>query len=261
MLLRASCSFTMHAALPVTSIFMLRAQSGAAQFISSEAFVTTPYVHVNEYIDNYGNLCQRLIIPEGVFLLESQVTATCSPIIDVHPSAGYSPVETLPDYVLQFLLPSRYCESDKITELATEVTRGCLPGYEQVEAIRSWVYNNFRYRYGVTNSSTSAMDIINSRTGVCRDYSHVAISLCRNLDIPARMAVGYLNQLKPMDLHAWFEAYVGDRWYTFDATQPTPVGGRITMAYGRDAADVAFASHFGIVELQKMEVNVEEIQC
>lgn len=261
MQLQASCSFTMHTDTPAPSIFMLRPRSGSAQLISSETFITHPHVPVTEYIDAYGNLCQRLTIPPGGFLLESRVTAECPAQIDVHPYAGYTPVEQLPDYALQFLLPSRYCESDKMNSLATEITRGVSPGYPQVEAIRSWVHRHFNYQYGVTNSSTSAWDVVETRTGVCRDYSHMAIALCRNLDIPARMVVGYLYHLIPMDLHAWFEAFVGGRWYTFDATQPTAVGGRIIMAYGRDAADVAFASHFGIVELQKMEVKVEEMQC
>lgn len=257
--LRASCTFSMYTEMHASSIFMLRPRSGSAQLISSEVFLISPQVPVTEYIDAYGNLCQRLTIPPGEFLLESSVMAECSADVDVHPSAGYTPVEQLPDYALQFLLPSRYCESDKMTNLAAEITGGILPGYQQVEAIRNWVHSHFHYQYGVTNSSTSAWDVMETRIGVCRDYAHVAIALCRNLDIPARMVVGYLYKLIPMDLHAWFEAFVGGRWYTFDATQTTPVGGRIIMAYGRDAADVAFASHFGMVELKKMEVKVEEM--
>lgn len=259
MLLQASSFFEMYAEIPVTSIFMLRSKSGPAQFIRQEAFLTTPQVPVNEYVDAYGNICQRIIVPAGNFSLESSITAECSPVIYVHPTAGYTPIEYLPDNVLQFLLPSRYCESDKVTELATQITIGQQPGYAQVEAIRQWVHTNFSRQYGTTNSSTSALDVLKSRTGVCRDYTHAAMALCRNLDIPARMVVGYLHDLKPMDLHAWFEAYVGDRWYTFDAITDAPVGGRIIMAYGRDAADVAFASHFGNVLLKDMVISVKEI--
>lgn len=259
MLLQASCSFEMFTETPATSIFMLRPQSGAAQFIRQESFTLHPQVPVTEYIDGYGNLCQRLVIPAGNFTLQSSVTAECSPGFDVHKNAWYSPVETLPAPVLQFLLPSRYCESDKFTQLATEITAELPAGYPQVEAICRWIHRNFTRQYGVTNSSTSAWDMLQTKTGVCRDYTHVAIALCRNLDIPARMVAGYLQHLEPMDLHAWFEAWVGDRWYTFDALLPDATGGRIIMAYGRDAADVAFASHFGNVLLQKMEVNVKEI--
>lgn len=259
MLLKASSYFEMYAEAAVTSIFMLRSKSGPAQVIRQEAFLTTPQVPYNEYVDGYGNICQRIIVPAGDFTLETSVIAECSAHIDVDMSAGYTPVEALPDHVLQFLLPSRYCESDKVTELATHITKGVDPGYAQVEAIQQWVHSNFRRQYGSTNSSTSAVDVLQSRTGVCRDYTHAAIALCRNLDIPARMTVGYLYKLEPMDLHAWFEAYVGGRWYTFDALMEHPVGGRIIMACGRDAADVAFATYFGNVELKKMVVGIEEI--
>jgi transglutaminase-like putative cysteine protease len=259
MLLRASSFFEMYAALPVTSIFMLRPQSGAAQFIRQAAFLTTPHVPITEYADGYGNVCQRLIIPAGTFTIRTSVTAECSANIDVNMNAGYTPIEYLPDDVLQYLLPSRYCESDKVAELAAQITSDLTPGYPQVEGIRQWVHTNILRQYGATNSSTSALDVLQSRTGVCRDYTHVAISLCRNINIPARMVAGYLNDLKPMDLHAWFEAYVGGRWYTFDAIMDKPVGGRIIMAYGRDAADVAFASYFGGVELRTMRVSVKEV--
>lgn len=247
----------MSAAEPVPGIFMLRPQSGAGQRIRSESFILTPDVPVTEYMDLYGNLCQRIIIPTGTFQLECNVVADCPEDIDVHPTAPYTPIEELPDNVLQYLLASRYCESDKLVNLAMEITRDAWPGYPKVEAIRSWIYNNFNYSYGVTNSSTSALDVVATRTGVCRDYTHLGMALCRSIDIPARMVVGYLYDLKPMDLHAWFEAYVGGRWYTFDATQSAPKGKRIAMAYGRDAADVAFATYFGTVELNRMSVAVK----
>lgn len=258
MLLHASSSFEFYTEIPATSIFMLRSKSGPGQFIREESFLTTPQVAVSEYVDGYGNICQRLTVPAGTFLLETNVTAEVSESIDVDMNAAYTPVESVPDNILQFLLPSRYCESDKVTELAATIIKGLRPGYAQVEAIRHWVHTNFTRKYGTTNSSTSAVDVLHTKTGVCRDFTHAAIALCRNLDIPARMVVGYLYDLKPMDLHAWFEAYVGNRWYTFDALLDKPLGGRIIMAYGRDAADVAFASHFGYVNLRRMEVKVVE---
>lgn len=259
MLLQASSYFELYTEYPVTSIFMLRSKSEPTQFIRQEAFLTDPLVPVKEYIDGYGNICQRTILPEGTTILESTVIAECNADIDVNTDAGYVPVEELPDQVLQFLLPSRYCESDKTGELAMEIIKDAQPGYAQVEAIRQWCYQNISRQYGTTNSSTSAIDVLQSKTGVCRDFTHVAMALCRSINIPARMMVGYLHELKPMDLHAWFEAYVGDRWYTFDAMMEQPVGGRIIMAYGRDAADVAFASHFGEVVLVRMEVKVEKV--
>lgn len=260
MLLQASSFFELYTEYPVTSIFMLRSKSEPTQFIRQEAFLTTPLVPVNEYIDGYGNICQRTILPVGTTIIESSVIAECDESIDVNPAAAYVPIEELPGIVLQFLLPSRYCESDKVGELAMEIIKDIQSGYEQVEAIRQWCFQNISRQYGTTNSSTSAIDVLQSRTGVCRDFTHVAIALCRSINIPARMVVGYLHDLKPMDLHAWFEAYVGDRWYTFDALMEKPVGGRIIMAIGRDAADVAFASHFGEVVLVKMEVNVDEVK-
>lgn len=258
MLIHASSFFEMQTVSPVTSIFKLRSKSGPHQLIIEETFLTIPQVQVNEYVDEYGNICQRLTIPAGDFSLESSVIAECSETIDVDMNAGFIPIEDLPDNVLQFLLPSRYCESDKVTELATQITHGLQPGYAQVEGIRQWVHNNFTRQYGTTVSSTSALDVLQSKIGVCRDFTHAAIAICRNLDIPARMAAGYLYGLKPMDLHAWFEAYVGNRWYTFDPLMEKPMGGRIIMAYGRDAADVAFASYFGNVVLKNMVINVRD---
>lgn len=259
MLLKASSFFEFYAEYPVTSIFMLRSKSAPTQIIRQEAFLTTPLLPLSEYIDGYGNICQRTILPAGVTTIESNVIAECDMDIDVHTDAAYVAIEDLPDHVLQYLLPSRYCEADKVAALAMEIVKDIQSAYAQVEAIRQWCYNHLSRQYGTTNSSTSAVDVLAGRMGVCRDFTHVAIALCRSINIPARMVVGYLHELKPMDLHAWFEAYVGDRWYTFDALMERPVGGRIIMAHGRDAADVAFASHFGTVVLVKMEVKVEEI--
>ncbi|PSL23750.1 transglutaminase-like domain-containing protein [Chitinophaga ginsengisoli] len=260
MLLQASTFFEFYAEYPVTSIFMLRSKSEHAQIIRQEAFLTTPLLPLSEYIDTHGNICQRTILPAGITTIESSVIAECDMHIDVNTDAAYVAIEDLPDHVLQYLLPSRYCEADKVGAQAMEIVKDIQSAYAQVEAIRQWCYSNLYRQYGTTNSSTSAMDVLGSRTGVCRDFTHVAISLCRSINIPARMVVGYLYELKPMDLHAWFEAYVGNRWYTFDALMEQPVGGRIIMAYGRDAADVAFASHFGEVVMVKMEVKVEEVK-
>ena len=155
---------------------------------------------------------------------------------------------------LVFLLPSRYCPSDKLESRAREIVGTASPGYGQVEAIRAWIQAHLEYRYGSSNVSTDAADTLAAGAGVCRDFAHVGIALTRALRIPARMVVGYLHQLEPMDLHAWFEAFVGGRWYTFDATQQQPRGGRVVLAYGRDAADVAFISNYGPLVSTKMTV-------
>ena len=146
-------------------------------------------------------------------------------------------------------------------ERAAEIVAGAAPGYAQVEVIRAWIQHNIEYKYGVSNESTDALETLEAGAGVCRDFSHIGIALCRSLGIPARMVVGYLYQLDPMDLHAWFEAHVGGRWYTFDATQVQPRGGRIVVAYGRDAADVAFLSNYAALETVGMQVKVELLQA
>ena len=198
-------------------------------------------------------------MPAGRLEITAITTADTSPVIDVAPGAPRTPPELLPECVLTFVLPSRYCQADLLGGLAEQITSGSADGYDEVEAIRHWVHENIEYQYGVSDSSTSACDTERDRKGVCRDFSHLALALCRSLNIPARMVVGYLHELDPMDQHAWFEAFVDGRWYTFDATQDQPKGGRIAIAYGRDAADVAFATHFGPAELEQFEVWVKRV--
>lgn len=256
MRLSATLILETDAATPVPCILMLNPRTGDGQVIESDDMKTSRPCPRMKYVDVYGNSCLRTIIPSGTFRLESRIIASCPDEIDVDPAAGFIPMEDIPDNVLQFLLPSRYCEADRLGAKAREIVRSAAPGYEQVETIRQWIHDHFEYVYGTTNSSTSAIDVIASGKGVCRDYAHTGIALCRSLDIPARMVVGYLYELKPMDMHAWFQAYVGGRWFTFDATQTGPRGNRIVVAYGRDAADVAIATHFADMGMQ-LNVSVE----
>jgi transglutaminase-like putative cysteine protease len=213
---------------------------------------------VDEYTDSFGNLCQRLIAPPGSFKVRTSATVDAAEHIDVQPGAPFTLIEELPDDAYQFLLPSRYCQSDMLEEKALEVVGEATPGYDQVEAIRAWIHANIDYRSGSSDVSTSALETLERRAGVCRDFVHLGVALCRSLNMPARMVVGYLYRLQPMDLHAWFEAFVGGRWYSFDATQPEPRGGRIAIGYGRDAADVAMATHFGPATITDMRVWVEK---
>lgn len=260
MQLEAGCTLTFDMQAPVPMVLMLRPRSGAGQWVVRESYDLTPHIPVTEYTDGFGNLCQRLVTPVGRFRVEVVVTVDTADVLDSDPTAGYVPVEQLPEDVLQFLLPSRYCQSDQLGDLALEIVGNAAPGYAQAEAIRHWIQQNIEYRYNVSNASTSAADTAQQRQGVCRDFSHLGIALCRSLNIPARMVVGYLHELDPMDLHAWFEAFVGGRWYTFDATQPTLRGNRITIAYGRDAADVALTTQFGPGTLEEMYVWVNAAQ-
>lgn len=258
MRLEAGCEILFEAGAQIPLILMLRPRSGVGQWILQEAYLREPSVTVIEYTDGYGNLCQRLVAPEGPFRVRTTACVDTADKIDVDLDAAFVPVQNLPEDVLQFLLPSRYCQSDLMGDRAVEIVADANPGYAQVEAIRAWIQANVTYEYGTSNASTSAMDTAEQQTGVCRDFAHLGIALCRSLSIPARMVVGYLYQLEPMDLHAWFEAYVGDRWYTFDATQKEPRGNRIAIAYGRDAADVALATQYGPMQLKQMQVWVNE---
>lgn len=258
MKLNAGCHLSFEAIAPSPLILMLRPRSGLGQWVVREEYQFEPTVSVVEYVDSYGNLCQRLITPQGSFQVKTTAIVETSDTIDVEPGAAFVPVQNLPDYTLQFLLPSRYCQSDLLSNLANEIVGSIEPAYDQVEAIRNWIHTQVEYRYATSNASTSAIETAKTRVGVCRDFVHLGLALCRSLTIPARMVVGYLYQLEPMDLHAWFEAFVGDRWYTFDATQSAPRGNRIAIAYGRDAADVALATQFGLLTLTGMNVWVEE---
>lgn len=256
MQLDAGCALSFEASTPTPVIFMLRPRSGYGQWVMREEYLLQPTVPVVEYADTYGNLCQRMVVAPGRFSIRSTAQVETADTIDVDFDAAYVPVQNLPEFVLPFLLPSRYCQSDQLGKLAQDIVAHTAPGYEQVETIRQWIQTQVDYQYGTSNSSTSALETAQQRVGVCRDFAHLGIALCRSLNIPARMVVGYLYQLEPMDLHAWFEAYVGDRWYTFDATQKEPKGNRITIAYGRDAADVALSTQFGAMQLLDMQVWV-----
>ncbi len=257
MRLRATCEIKLMADKATPLIAMLRPRSGEAQWVASESYDINPFSSAIEYVDTYGNLCQRMTAPAEHFTIRTEAVVEVSENIAVSPGAPLTQFSAVPDYALQFLLPSRYCPSDMMSQLAAEVTGNALPGYDQVEAIRGWINQNITYRYGVSNASTSALDTVAARAGVCRDFAHIGLSLCRSLQIPARMVVGYLYRLDPMDLHAWFEAYIDGKWFTFDATQVAPRGGRIALAYGRDAADVALITELGTLSTEGMQVQVE----
>lgn len=258
MRLRAGCEMTLVAPSAASVIAMLRPRSGEAQFIVSELYDFEPVVRAVEYVDVFGNLCQRIVVPPGGFRIRTEVVIDVDAAIAVGRGVPATPPEALPSEVLQFLLPSRYCPSDTFYQTATDVVAAAAPGYDQVDAACAWIREHIQYRYGVSDGSTSATDTLRDGAGVCRDFSHVGISMCRALSIPARMVVGYLHRLDPMDLHAWFEAFVDGRWYTFDATQAEAKGGRIAVAYGRDAADVALITQLAPLKTQDMKVWVAE---
>ncbi|AJR03508.1 transglutaminase domain-containing protein [Siansivirga zeaxanthinifaciens] len=245
MWLRVSCNLVFDIEIPTPFILMLRARSGAQQWISREVYNINPNVTANEYIDAFGNLCQRVLAPSGLFSIYTEAEAKVSDFSDIAPNAPLVNVENIPDNILCYLLPSRYCESDRFGDLAQAITMNELQGYNQVEAIENWLRHHITYLPGSSDYPISAIEVHQKQQGVCRDLAHLGIALCRSLSIPARMVVGYLHELYPMDMHAWFEAYVGNRWYLFDATQPYKKGGYVAVAYGRDAADVPIFNQFG----------------
>ena len=257
MKLKAACTLSVTAKSDCPLVAMLRPRSGQAQWIISDRYELQPWVPTTEFVDSYGNLCQRLVVPQGKMRLAVEVTMEVDARIAVAFDAPRTPIAELPHNVLLYLLQSRYCPSDRMVEKALAVVGDTRPGYAQAEKIRAWIQQHLAYRYGVSLATTDALETLAHGAGVCRDFAHVGIALCRSLQIPARMVVGYLHGLEPMDLHAWFEAFVGGRWYTFDATQATPRGGRIVLAYGHDAADVAFISDYGAQALQVDEMLVE----
>ena len=224
---------------------MLRPRSGAQQWIAKEEFLLNPSIPAYEFTDDYGNLCQRMVAPPGEFSVYTSARVMTSDETDVEPGGAFIEVQNLPDDVLKYLLPSRYCESDRFGEMATEITADLTLGYDQVTGIEGWLHDKVQYLPGSSSVPLSAIEVNQQQSGVCRDLSHLGIALCRSLSIPARMVVGYLHGLEPMELHAWFEAFVAGRWYTFDATQNKKRGGYVTTGYGRDAANVAIYNQFG----------------
>jgi transglutaminase-like putative cysteine protease len=260
MWLHASTLLEFHVPVAAPFLLMLRPRSGMQQWVAREQYVVLPNVPTMEFTDPFGNLCQRLVAPEGRFSIHTSVDIEAADECDRDPGAPFIEVQDLPEGSLPFLLPSRYCESDRFAPLASSIVMGHRPGYDQCEAIVAHIRERIAYRPERGEQIVSAWEALQQGYGVCRDLAHIGISCCRALAIPARLVVGYLETLKPMDLHAWFEAYVGHRWYTFDPTQQDLVGGRIALAYGRDAADVAIYTQFGVpVALLNMNVSVERL--
>lgn len=246
MRLLTGCELCIETDVSSPVLAMLRPRAGGARWQVNDRDGFDDAHAFSEHRDGFGNLCQRFTVPRGLTRLRVESLADAAPDLPVAPMAPANDPAALPAETLQFLLPSRYCPSDRAAmwTRAQEVVGDAPAGYAQAEAIRAWIQTHLAYRYGTSDASTDAQQTLEHGAGVCRDFAHVGITLCRALDIPARMVVGWLHDLKPMDMHAWFEAYLGDRWYAFDATQAQPRGGRVVIAHGRDAADVAFLTTY-----------------
>lgn len=260
----ASCSISFEVDVPAPMVFMLRPRSGPGQWVAREAYEIRPAIEVIEFTDAFGNLCQRFVAPVGELNIHTSVDVQLSPRSNGlrNPAdAHFVPVPQLPDDALTYLLPSRYCESDRFGDMATEIVGFSDPGYQQVESIVQWVRDNVRNTPLSSTYPISAAEVNKRREGVCRDLAHISIALCRAICIPARLVVGYLHGLEPMDIHAWIEVFVGDDWWTFDPAVPfQPSEARISIARGRDAADVAIYNQFGPLLLpQDLQVRVRQL--
>lgn len=258
--LRASCALSFSVSLPTPMIFMLRPRSGRSQWVTRDDYRLSPLVEVTEDTDAFGNLSQRIVAPVGEF----EIFSSAEVVIDnksLPTELGtFVEVPNLPHDVLVYLLPSRYCESDRFGDMAMDITAGHEPGYAQVQAITDWVRRNVRNNPGSSQYPVSAVEVNARREGVCRDLAQISIALCRALCIPARLVVGYLHGLEPMDIHAWFEVFLGGRWYTFDPAAADSKGLRIVIAHGRDSTDVAIYNQYGPLLLpNSMTVTVDEV--
>ena len=240
--------------------------SRVADLITPDLLVTEPAVPVTAYRDTFGNWCSRLLAPKGTLRLTTDALIHDSGLPDiVVPSARQTPVIELPDETLLFLLGSRYCETDRLTDVAWKLFGHTPPGWARVQAVCDYVHSHIAFGYEHARHTKTAWDVFHERVGVCRDYAHLAITFCRCLNIPARYCTGYLGDMGmpppygPMDFAGWFEVWLDGHWYTFDARNNTPRIGRVLIARGRDAADVAISNTFGPNTLKRFIVRTDEV--
>lgn len=227
---------------------------------------TDPEVPMYDYVDGFGNVCSRIVIPAGGLSFRCDFTIEDDGLPDaVTPDAIQHEVRDLPDDILVFLLGSRYCETDRLSETAWALFGHTKPGWERVSAIVDFVHQHIEFGYPHARATRTAWEAYQEGVGVCRDYAHLAVALCRCVNIPARYCTGYLGDIgippvdAPMDFSAWFEVYLGGTWHTFDARHNTPRIGRILMARGRDATDAALTTTFGATTLSRFEVHTDEV--
>jgi transglutaminase-like putative cysteine protease len=224
-----------------------------------------PPIESWEYVDGFGNACNRIVAPAGLTTISTEFEIYDSGLPDPVPvDAVQHPIQELPDEVLPFLLGSRYCDTDRMGDFAWATFAQTPLGWARVQAILDFVHNHIAFDYQKADATRTAHGGYTDRTGVCRDFAHLAITLCRCMNIPARYCTGYLGDIgvpadpAPMDFSAWFEVYLSGRWHTVDARHNTPRIGRILMATGRDATDVALSTSFGPSLLTRFEVVTEE---
>jgi transglutaminase-like putative cysteine protease len=234
--------------------------------LSEHRIQFSPNIPSRDYVDMFGNTCTRIVAPAGLIEMRNDFLISDSGLPDqVAPDARQLEVGDLPDDVLVYLLGSRYCDTQKLSTLAWSLFGGVTPGWQRVQAICDYVHDRITFGYEHARSDRTASEGHEERVGVCRDFAHLAVTLCRCMNFPARYCTGYLGDigvpvdLAPMDFSAWFEVYLDGRWLTFDARHNHPRIGRIVVARGRDAADVAISTSFGAACLASFAVITEEV--
>ena len=267
MLIRYGYDFTLACDQPTAVVMMVSARpERAADMVRPECHSRTPDVREDVYHDSFGNVCRRIIAPAGQIRLQGEGLMRDSGLIDpVFPFAQEHPVSDLPDEALMYLLSSRYCEVDRLSQLAWDLFGQLQPGWGRVQAICDYVHGHIRFNYADARSSRTAYEAWQEGRGVCRDFAHLAITLCRCMNIPARYVNGQLGDFgipytpDPMDYAAWMEVYLGGAWRTFDPRINVRRIGRIVVAYGRDAVDVPMITSFGPHILKSFTVITDEV--
>ena len=258
-------AFELANATPIVAMLYVH-PSRHDDLVTPEVLKLEPDLPIHTYTDSFGNICGRLLAPAGTvrFTLDARIRDSGLPDPEA-PNAPQHAIEDLPDETLRFLLPSRYCEVDKLNDIAWKLFGATSPGWARAQAICDWVHNHITFGYHFADSQKSALEVYRDGKGVCRDFMHLAVTFCRCMNIPARYVTGYLGDIGvppapyPMDFSAWFEVFLGGKWHTFDARHNQRRIGRILMAVGRDAADVALTTNFGSAKLLKFHVVTEEV--
>jgi transglutaminase-like putative cysteine protease len=268
MLIKIGYDIALRFPISTPVIYLLRVHpSRRSDLVEPERFSTEPVLPAHEYYDGFGNHRGRVHAPTGIIRLFSEALIRDTGTADVYaPSATQTDISEIPSAALEFLLPSRYCEVDsELMDFAWRTFLQARPGWERVQAICDFVHGHLQFDYHQARSDRTALDAFREQVGVCRDFTHLAVTLCRCLNIPARYATGYLGDIgvpcvpDPMDFSAWFEVYLQGQWYTFDARHNRRRIGRVLIGLGRDAADVPITMSFGKQSLEMFRVITEEI--
>ena len=267
MLIRAGYDISFTTVVPTPLMAMLSIHPSRNKDLrTTHRITTTPDVPLYDYLDAFGNVCTRVTVPEGGLTFSCAFTIEDDGRPDpVAPDAVQHAIEDLPDAVLVYLLGSRYCETDRLTETAWSLFGHVKSGWDRVQAIVDFTHHHVEFGYHHARSTKTAWDAHQEQQGVCRDFAHLAITLCRCMNIPARYCTGYLGDIgippvdAPMDFSAWFDVYLGGTWHTFDARHNTPRIGRILMARGRDATDTALTTAFGPATLSRFDVHTDKV--